>query len=59
MTFPCIWQWVRAGKFPRAREVRGRPMWIESEVDAWIRGRPVIRYKGDADGVVIQPNSMR
>jgi predicted DNA-binding transcriptional regulator AlpA len=40
VSFPTIWMWMRAGKFPRAREVNGRPMWLESEVSAWIEDRP-------------------
>jgi prophage regulatory protein len=58
VSFPTIWAWMRAGKFPRARELRGRPAWIENEVEKWIRARPLIKYKGLDDGVVLKPNSM-
>jgi predicted DNA-binding transcriptional regulator AlpA len=46
-TFPCIWAMMRAGKFPRARELGGKPAWIESEIEAWIASLPVREYKGD------------
>jgi predicted DNA-binding transcriptional regulator AlpA len=48
-TFVTLWQWMQKGKFPRARDVHGRPMWIESEVDAWIGSLPMRRLKGDND----------
>jgi predicted DNA-binding transcriptional regulator AlpA len=46
-TFPTIWLWMREGKFPRARDLGGRPAWIESEVEEWIAALPVRRLKGD------------
>jgi prophage regulatory protein len=46
-TFPTIWAWMRAGKFPRARDLGGRPAWLESEVEAWIAALPIRRFKGD------------
>jgi hypothetical protein len=42
------WNWKRAGKFPRSREVGDRAMWLASEIDAWIHALPVRRLKGDA-----------
>jgi predicted DNA-binding transcriptional regulator AlpA len=47
VTFPTIWAWMRAGKFPRARVVGGKSMWIGSEVDAWLSALPMRRLKGD------------
>lgn len=47
VTYPTIWQWMRAGKFPRSRELGGKAAWIESEVDEWIAALPVRRLKGD------------
>ena len=48
VSFPTLWHWMKAGKFPPAREMSGsdgkRVGWIESEVDAWIRSRPVRQY---------------
>lgn len=46
-SFPCIWAWMREGFFPRARELDGRPVWIESEVEAFIKNLPVRPYLGD------------
>jgi predicted DNA-binding transcriptional regulator AlpA len=47
VTYPTIWQWMRQGKFPRSRELGGKSCWIESEIEDWIRNRPVRRLKGD------------
>jgi predicted DNA-binding transcriptional regulator AlpA len=47
-TFPTIWKWMRDGEFPRARDLGGKPAWIESEVEAWITGLPKREYMGDA-----------
>jgi len=47
VTYPTIWTWMREGKFPRSRDLGGRSAWIESEVEAWIKNRPVRRLKGD------------
>jgi predicted DNA-binding transcriptional regulator AlpA len=46
-TFPTIWQWMREGRFPRARDLGGRPAWLESEVNEWIASLPVRKLKGD------------
>jgi prophage regulatory protein len=48
VTFPTIWNWMRAGKFPRARELGpGKSCWVESEINEWILSRPIRRLKGD------------
>jgi predicted DNA-binding transcriptional regulator AlpA len=52
VTFPCLWQWMRDGKFPRGRAVGGnssKTMWLSSEVEAWMAALPVRRLKGDGD----------
>jgi predicted DNA-binding transcriptional regulator AlpA len=46
-TFPTIWKWMIAGTFPRCREVGGKSMWLEDEVEAWIDARPVRPLKGE------------
>jgi predicted DNA-binding transcriptional regulator AlpA len=46
-TYPTIWAWMRAGKFPRARDLRGRPAWIAAKIEAWIAQLPLRRIKGD------------
>jgi predicted DNA-binding transcriptional regulator AlpA len=48
-TYPTIWLWERQGKFPRARNLAGRPAWLESEIEDWINALPVRRLKGDDD----------
>jgi predicted DNA-binding transcriptional regulator AlpA len=47
VSFVTIWTWMRAGKFPRSREVGGRSMWFSTEVDDWLNGLPVRKLKGD------------
>jgi prophage regulatory protein len=48
VSFPTLWTWMKAGKFPPARELSGndgkRVGWLESEVTDWIRSRPVRQY---------------
>jgi predicted DNA-binding transcriptional regulator AlpA len=48
-TFPTIWAWMRAGKFPRARDLGGRPAWIEREMDEWIASLPVCKSRVTTD----------
>jgi predicted DNA-binding transcriptional regulator AlpA len=45
VTYNTLWFWVRAGKFPPARQMvaNGRLQkigWLESEVNDWILSRP-------------------
>jgi predicted DNA-binding transcriptional regulator AlpA len=47
VSFVTIWTWMRAGKFPRSREVGGRSMWFSTEVENWLNGLPVRKLKGD------------
>jgi len=48
VSYVTIWGWMRAGTFPRGRDIGGRTAWIESEVAAWIASRPIRRrLKGD------------
>jgi predicted DNA-binding transcriptional regulator AlpA len=49
VTYVTLWNWMRAGTFPRARVMVGKSCWIESEVDAWAAALPERRLKGDAD----------
>ena len=46
-SFPTIWEWMRAGKFPRARIVGGRSMWRSDDIDKWLAELPVRALKGD------------
>ena len=54
VTYPTLWAWMRAGEFPRSRELGGKAAWVESEVEAWILGRPTRQLKGDP-GTESQP----
>jgi predicted DNA-binding transcriptional regulator AlpA len=37
VSFPTLWKWMRAGKFPRARTVGDlKSVWLDSEVEAWM-----------------------
>jgi predicted DNA-binding transcriptional regulator AlpA len=47
-SYPSIWAWMRAGRFPRSRICGGRSMWLSSEIDAWLAALPVRPLKGDA-----------
>src|SRR5271157_2024839 len=53
VSYVTVWSWMRAGTFPRGRDIGGRTAWIESEVAAWIASRPIRRLKGDerSDGL--------
>ena len=53
VTYPTLWNWMRAGRFPRSRELGGKTCWIESEVLAWIAALPKSRLKGDANTEVV------
>jgi predicted DNA-binding transcriptional regulator AlpA len=50
LSYVTIWSRMRAGTFPRGRDIGGRTAWIESEIAAWIASRPVRRLKGDDRG---------
>jgi prophage regulatory protein len=40
VTFPTLWTWMRAGKFPLSFDVGSKTAWRESEIDAWLASRP-------------------
>jgi predicted DNA-binding transcriptional regulator AlpA len=47
-SYPTIWSWMCAGKFPRPRITGGKSMWLESDIIEWMNALPVRRLKGDA-----------
>jgi prophage regulatory protein len=49
LSYPTIWQKMRAGTFPRSRIVGGKVMWLESEFDSWVKDLPKSVLKGDAE----------
>jgi len=52
VSYPTLWAWMRAGKFPRARITGGgsnsKSVWRSDEVEQWLAGLPMRRLKGDA-----------
>jgi predicted DNA-binding transcriptional regulator AlpA len=48
VSYPTIWAWMRAGKFPRSRIVGGKSMWLSTEIEEWLAALPVRPLKGDA-----------
>ena len=47
ISYPQLWMLMRAGAFPRSRQVGGRSLWLEHEIDAWLAALPVRPLKGD------------
>jgi predicted DNA-binding transcriptional regulator AlpA len=46
ISYPTIWEWMRNGRFPKARVLNGGKLgWIESEVEAWILAQPLQELK--------------
>jgi len=46
VTGPTLWAWVRQGRFPRPRAISdNKTVWLQSEIDEWMRQRPVRSYK--------------
>jgi len=50
VSYPTLWSWMRAGRFPRSRVVDGKSMWRSDEVQVWLDALPVRWLKGDDDG---------
>jgi predicted DNA-binding transcriptional regulator AlpA len=53
VSFPTLWAWMRAGRFPRARITgggasgRSKSVWLSNEVEEWLSALPIRRLKGD------------
>ena len=47
LSFPTIWKMMRLGRFPPARIIGGKSAWIESEINDFLAGLPLRRYKSD------------
>jgi prophage regulatory protein len=48
ISYPTLISWMRAGRFPRCRELGPeRVGWIEEEIDAWVRSLPTRLYRGE------------
>jgi predicted DNA-binding transcriptional regulator AlpA len=48
-SYPTLWLWQQRGILPRARSLRGRPVWLLGDIRHWISNLPVQRLKGDGD----------
>jgi len=61
LSFGTIWAKMRAGQFPRSYDIGGKSAWLESEVESWIRSRPLRALKGDApvDMTTTQPKQLK
>ena len=49
VTYVTLWKWMQDNKFPRAREVGGKSLWVEGEIDAFIKDSPLVKLKGDPE----------
>lgn len=45
VSYPTIWSWIRAGKFPAAIDVCGNPRWRLRDVTAWLDAQPKRKVK--------------
>ena len=50
LTFPTVWKLMREKKLPQSRALGGKTVWLESDIEAWIKTLPVRKYK-DTDSV--------
>ncbi len=57
--YVTIWRRINAGTFPRGRNVCGKILWKESDVDAWLEAQPRQRVKGDADPRPVGHSNLR
>lgn len=45
LSFPTIWKLMRQNRFPCARVIGGKSVWLETEVNDFLAGLPLRRYK--------------
>jgi predicted DNA-binding transcriptional regulator AlpA len=48
-SYAHIYKLMRQNRFPRAREMHGRSVWYEDEIDAFLNNLPMRQYKGQID----------
>jgi predicted DNA-binding transcriptional regulator AlpA len=51
VTYKSIWKWMQQGRFPRSRFVGRESKWLSTEIDQWLADLPIMRLKGEPDGV--------
>lgn len=53
VSYPCLWEWMREGRFPRSRVIgsggSSKSVWLRSEYERWAAALPRRKLKGDAD----------
>jgi prophage regulatory protein len=47
LSFPSVWKMMQQNRFPRARVIGGKSVWVESEVDDFLAALPLRHYKND------------
>jgi predicted DNA-binding transcriptional regulator AlpA len=47
LSYPTIWKKMREKQFPRSRDIGGKNVWIESEVNEWIKNLRINTLKGE------------
>jgi len=59
VSYPALWKWMKTGRFPRARMVGNKSMWLSTEVAAWLTNLPPCRLKGIAqpDQTIKEPET--
>jgi prophage regulatory protein len=53
VSYVTIWKWMREGNFPRSLNCGGKIVWLESEIERWIKSRPAQPLKGDDQGAAL------
>jgi predicted DNA-binding transcriptional regulator AlpA len=44
LSYATIWRLMREGKFPRARQIGQRSVWVDAEVEAFLQALPLREY---------------
>ncbi len=57
--YVSIWRRIRTGDFPRGRNVCGKILWKESDIDAWLEAQPRQRLKGDGEPRPVGHSNLR
>jgi predicted DNA-binding transcriptional regulator AlpA len=48
-SYVTLWKWMREGKFPRALDLNGHPVWRSQDIDRFLADLPIRKFKGDLD----------
>ena len=44
-SYTTIWEWIVAGKFPKARMAGKKLVWLSTDIEAWIANLPPQQVK--------------